>query len=67
MNEIHNHKTISFCWPFGPRDSGPWYAAQAIPRTDADIGPKDYLWMELVGYSENFLLDSKRGKHGDNR
>ena len=23
MNEIYNHKTISFCWPFGPRDSGP--------------------------------------------
>jgi len=23
MNEIVNHKTISFCWPFGPRDSGP--------------------------------------------
>ena len=23
MNEILNHKTISFCWPFGPRDSGP--------------------------------------------
>ena len=22
MNEIVNHKTISFCWPFGPRDSG---------------------------------------------
>jgi len=23
MNDIYNHKTISFCWPFGPRDSGP--------------------------------------------
>jgi len=23
MNAIVNHKTISFCWPFGPRDSGP--------------------------------------------
>jgi len=23
MNEIVNNKTISFCWPFGLRDSGP--------------------------------------------
>ena len=23
MNEIYNHKTISFCWPFDPHDSGP--------------------------------------------
>jgi len=23
MNGIYNHKTISFYWPFGPRDSGP--------------------------------------------
>jgi len=23
MNAIVNHKTISFYWPFGPRDSGP--------------------------------------------
>jgi len=23
MNEMYNHKTISFSWPFGPRDSGP--------------------------------------------
>ena len=23
MSEIHNHETISFCWPFGLRDSGP--------------------------------------------
>ena len=24
----------------------PWYAAQAIPPIDADIGQKDHLWME---------------------
>jgi len=23
MNDLYNHKTISFCWPFGPRVSGP--------------------------------------------
>ena len=22
MSAIYNHKTISFCWPFGLRDSG---------------------------------------------
>ena len=37
----------------GLRGGGPWYAAQAIPRIDAEIGQKDHLWMET---SCNVLL-----------
>ena len=31
------------------------------------LGLKTICGWKLVGYSENFLLDSKRGKLGDNR